>query len=80
MPAAASDRRRSGAWTDGDVIATPVVANGVVYVSSGGGVIRADERSGDARWTVNLGSPFRRPPPWRTRSSTSARAMDDSTP
>jgi outer membrane protein assembly factor BamB len=45
--------------TDGDVVATPVVANGVVYVGSGSGMMYAlDERSGDARWTVNLGSPI----------------------
>jgi outer membrane protein assembly factor BamB len=45
--------------TDGDVIATPAVANGVVYVGSGSGVMYAlDERTGDARWTVNLGSPI----------------------
>jgi outer membrane protein assembly factor BamB len=44
--------------TDGDVVATPVVANGVVYVGSGSGVMYAlDKRTGEARWTVNLGSP-----------------------
>src|SRR5262249_29131508 len=45
--------------TDGNVIATPVVAAGVVYVGSGSGAMYAlDERSGDARWTVNLASPI----------------------
>ena len=45
--------------TDGDVIATPAVAAGVVYAGSGSGVMYAlDERTGDARWTVNLQSPI----------------------
>ena len=45
--------------TDGDVIATPVVSAGVVYVGSGSGVMYAvDERTGDPRWTVNLASPI----------------------
>src|SRR5262245_32549864 len=45
--------------TDGDVIATPVVASGVVFVGSGSGVMYAlDERTGDARWSVNLASPI----------------------
>jgi eukaryotic-like serine/threonine-protein kinase len=44
--------------TDGDVVASPTVANGFVYVGSGSGVMYAlDKRTGDARWTVNLGSP-----------------------
>src|SRR5262252_5502760 len=45
--------------TDGDVVASPTVANGLVYVGSGSGVMYAlDKRTGDARWTVNLGSPI----------------------
>lgn len=45
--------------TDGDVIATPAAAGGVVYAGSGSGVMYAlDERTGDARWMVNLQSPI----------------------
>jgi eukaryotic-like serine/threonine-protein kinase len=45
--------------TDGDVVATPAVSGGAVYVGSGSGVMYAlDERTGDARWTVNLASPI----------------------
>jgi outer membrane protein assembly factor BamB len=45
--------------TDGDVVASPTVANRVVYVGSGSGAMYAlDERTGAARWTVNLGSPI----------------------
>ena len=44
--------------TQGDVMASPLVARGVVYVGSGDGKMYAiDERSGDVRWAVSLGAP-----------------------
>ncbi|HTJ24266.1 MAG TPA: PQQ-binding-like beta-propeller repeat protein, partial [Gemmatimonadaceae bacterium] len=44
--------------TQGDVMATPLVARGVVYVGSGDGKMYAlDERSGDVRWAVSIGAP-----------------------
>lgn len=45
--------------TDGDVTASPLVVRGVVYIGSGDGTMYAiDERSGDSRWTANLGAPI----------------------
>jgi len=44
--------------TDGDVIASPLVVRGVVYVGSGSGRMYAlDERTGAVRWSVDLGAP-----------------------
>ncbi len=45
--------------TDGDVVASPAVVGGVVYVGSGSGVMYAlDERAGSSRWTADLASPI----------------------
>lgn len=44
--------------TEGDVISSPVVAGGVVYVGSGDGSLRAlDRRTGATRWSFDAGSP-----------------------
>lgn len=44
--------------TGGDVISSPTVAGGVVYIGSGDGSLYAlDARTGAARWTFRTGSP-----------------------
>lgn len=45
--------------TDGDVMATPLVANGTVYVGSGSGMMYAlDEATGTTRWAADLHAPI----------------------
>jgi outer membrane protein assembly factor BamB len=45
--------------TDGDIIATPAVANGVVYIGSGNGRLYAiDRASGATRWVADAKSPI----------------------
>jgi len=44
--------------TQGDVMASPLIARGMVYVGSGDGKMYAlEERSGDLRWAMSLGAP-----------------------
>lgn len=44
--------------TEGDVISSPVAADGVVFVGSGDGLLRAlDRRTGTLRWSYDAGSP-----------------------
>jgi outer membrane protein assembly factor BamB len=45
--------------TDGDVLATPVIERGVVYIGSGSGKMYAlDEYTGAVRWTSDVMSPI----------------------
>src|ERR1700680_35891 len=45
--------------TDGDVLGTPAIERGIVYVGSGSGKMYAlDEYTGAVRWTSDMASPI----------------------